>query len=378
MQELRSASGRLVCYQQDDGNFVVYDSATMQPVFDEWSWLLAQGKTWGDPTPTAPPVVAPPTTVEPGSPIRVTDERDGELLNRGYSYWSQAWIGPDGIYVFCGHTDGRPRFFRVSNGTVERLGPSMGYGGTSEGWYWDRDGGIYLCDGPRLRNVHPFNGTDRIVVDITDSHPGCRLWQAHSSDDGRVHSATVQHITTDGPYQSLGSLAVVDGEQHFFPARGTLDESQITSDGAFLIIKEDNDNRIINLLTRETRMLRDADGAVGHSDCGEGFVIGEDDQHGACVLWDLRQPLTPERRSELFKTWNMGHVSVRGNRCLLSGAVWLSNVALDGSGSMPLAAHGMTGEGYDYQVFANLDPSGRVVAYMSNAAGRLDLYLLPL
>jgi hypothetical protein len=125
-------------------------------------------------------------------------------------------------------------------------------------------------------------------------------------------------------------------------------------------------------------MLTNAAGAVGHSDCGEGIVIGEDDQHGACVLWDLRQPLLQEHRRELFKTWGLGHVSVRGTRCLLSGALWLSFVALDGTGTLPIAAHGMTGEGYDFQVFANLSPDGSVACFMSNAAGRMDLYLLPL
>lgn len=58
------------------------------------------------------------------SPLKITDERDGELLPRSYSYWSQAVVIDGVIYVFVGHADGRPRFFRIDPRTREvvRLG----------------------------------------------------------------------------------------------------------------------------------------------------------------------------------------------------------------------------------------------------------------
>jgi hypothetical protein len=334
------------------------------------------------PTPAAP-IPSPPPPAPPlptGTPrvLKVTDESDGDLVNRGYSYWSQAVVLNESILVFAGTRDGHPKFWSVNRagGAVHRLGALLPYTGEAEGWYFDREGWVYLIDGPRLRRVNPSNGEDRIVFSIEESHPGCDLWQAHSSDDGQTHSATVRRIVSDGRYPYVGTVTVRHGRQDFFDARGDLDESQITADGAWLLIKENDDNRIINLDSRVTVTLSDADGAVGHSDCGDACVIGEDNIHGECVLWDFRQPITPGHRQTLLKTWALGHVSVKGGRCLRADATNLSLIATDGSGETILQPHGMVGNDYDHQVMANLDPTGQVAAYLSNVAGRMDLYLL--
>lgn len=324
------------------------------------------------PKPTPQPEQPPAVNV----PIRVTDERDGELLNRGYAYYSQSWVDRNGAaFLFVGHADGRPRFFRVDpSGLVTRIGPMLGYAGTAEGWSWSHNGEIYLCDGPRLRRVNPFTGSDHVVMDITGSHASdCRLWQAHSSDDGLTHSATVQKIVPDGAYPNLGTLVQRAGGKMFVASpMGTLDESHITADGSHVIIEESHNNRIIDLATGAETGISNAAGALAHIDCGPGYAVGEDDQAGACTYLDLR---TLERR-ELFSTNNMGHVSVRSGKCLLSDATSISLVNLDGSGVTRLAEHGMRGEGYDYQVHGNLSPDGRVAAWVSNAAGRMDLYVV--
>lgn len=377
MGELRSFDGKFICVDQGDRNFVVYLASTMQPVWDRWSWEAAQTETQQ----LEPAAVVESHPIGTGQRlIRITSEADGEFINRQYSYWPTAYIKDDTAYVFVGHADGNPRFFAVdlTSGAVSRMGPMLPYWGTAEGWYWDAQGWIYLLDGPTLHYVNPFTADDRLVFSIENSHPGCRLWQAHSSDDGLTHSATVQEVVETGAYPNLGTVVFRRGREHYFPAIGSLDESQIDASGRWLIIKEDDRNRIIDLDTRATITLSNADGAVGHSDCGDGILVGEDDQHGACVRWDLREPLTPERRQTLFNTWAMGHVSIRGGRCLLSDEKQLSLVALDGSGVTPLLEHGMSGRGYDYQVFGNLDPTGRVASFMSNRAGRMDAYLLVL
>jgi len=329
------------------------------------------------PDPGAPPPDTP--ELPPASTVRVfqvTDASDGAFLPRMYSYWPNAWVSRGRAYVFAGHVDERPRFFAVDlqTGTVERLGPMVPYRGTSEGWYWDAEGWIYLLDGPRLRRVYPFGTADVVVLSIEETHPGCMLWQAHSSDDGQTHSASVKRIVNDGPYPAIGTVVLRHGRQEYFPAHGDLDESQITPDGRWLVIKEEDNNRVIHLETRDTQIIRDADGAVGHSDCGPALLVGEDNIHGACVRWDLDQPLTPGRRVELFSTWNMGHVSIRGGRCLLSTDTMLALVALDGSGVTPLLNHDMPAVDYDHQFKANLDPSGRVACYMLDS-GRWDVYL---
>ena len=309
------------------------------------------------------------------NPINITHGHDGEFLNRQYSYWSSACYIGTAWYVFVGHADGRPRFFRVEGQRVDALGPLMSYVGTGEGWSWDATGQILLCRGPERRRVSPLTGEDHLVFSIADDFPGCDLWQAHASDDGRVHSATVRRVMDVGPYAPLGTVVWQEGIGLFYLlAVQPLDESQVSRDGRFLIIKEGDDNRIITLATGEERWVRNADGALGHSDCGPDYIVGEDDQQGACVRVDL----TTLARTPLFPTWNMGHVSVRGGRCLQSDATYLSLVDMTSGERTIVYEHGMTGSGYDYQVHASLDPSGRAACFMSNREGRMDAYLLVL
>lgn len=318
-------------------------------------WRLRHG--------SSPPAPGPQTV------IRVTSAQDGQLLNRGYSYWSQAVRTPDGtVLAFVGHADEHPRFFRVSSsGAVTRLGALIPYATTGEGWYFDREGWIYLCDGPRLRRWNPLTGENHIIFEC---EPQYILWQAHSSDDGLVHSATLRNAAT---YQTVGWTAHRVGHgSASYPLQGAPDECQIDASGRWLVIKEDDDNRIITLATGEERRISNAEGAFGHSDCGNGFMVGEDDQRGACMWMDLSNP---DSRRVLFSTWNMGHVSVRGSRCLLSGPKSLSLVPLAGGQPEHLIDHGMVGEGYDFQVMGNLDPSGQIAAFVSNKEGRMDLYV---
>jgi hypothetical protein len=342
------------------------------------------------------PVQPPPTPIVPpaggglaaGRLVRVTNEDDGQILNRIYSYgdWSNAVVLGDAIYAFVGHADGRPRFFRVTpaTGEIERLGSLLGYGGTGEGWGWTAAGDIRLCDGPRLRLVNPLTGRDDVVLDISAGHPGCRLWQAHSSDDLQTFSATVERIVAEGPYPRLGTFVSYRGEQRFYPpVLGALDESQVTPDGRFLIIKEGpsrqvTHNRVITLATREERQIFDHERALGHSDCGVGFLIGEADKPdpGMCGIWEIGHPLTIDRFIPVFPTLNMGHISVRGRVGLHSDHTWLNRIDIDARRRTPLLAHGMMGSGYEFEVHANLSPCGRIGAYVSNVAGRFDLYLL--
>lgn len=329
------------------------------------------------PTPAPPPVVPP---VGPSRPVRVTADVDGEILNRTYPYWPAAWVEPDGkVLCFVGHTDGRPRFFRVdlASGHAQRLGPLLNYTSTGEGVYFDARGELYLCDGPRLRRVQPLGTADTVVLDISETHPGCRLFQAHSDDSGLCHSATVERITSDGPYERIGTVVQCLSGRLFFQAIGTLDESAVTSDGAFLIIKEDDDNRVIDLTNGSERRIGDRDRALGHSDCGASFMVGEADKPdpGACVYWDLRQPLTVNNCRLLFPTLNMGHISVRGGRWLLSDATNLniSLVSPDGSVTV-LHHHGIDSAGdYDKQVRAAMSPCGKVASYVADGV----FYLLP-
>lgn len=321
-------------------------------------------------------------TAHPSNPIRITDPFDGELLPRMYSYWSSACRLNGVTYVFVPHGDLHPKFFKVEGGISTRLGALIAYTATGEGWYWDAEGWIYLCTGPFLRRVNPFTGEDRIVVDISVTFPGCDLWQTHSSDDGRTHSATIRQPTESGPYIKLGSAVFRDGGLLRFetPTLGELDECAISGNGRFWLVKEsqDDDNRLFDLETGTERVIHKADGALGHSDMGPDWAIGDDRTVGGASWVNLANP--DDRRVLVrFPDWNMGHVSVRAGRCLLTHGGLLTLPDVQTGAVRVLAPHGMVGSDYDQQVQGNLDPTGTVAVFMSNmGTDRQDVYLLEL
>jgi hypothetical protein len=340
------------------------------------------------PTPYVPPV---PPIVSGPRVIRVTNASDGALVPRMYSFWSNAIVIGRAVIVFVGHADGHPRFFNVdlASGQVTRLGSLVDYVGTSEGWRWSQDSWLYLTDGPRLRRVDPFMpDSDEIVFDISIIRPGCDIFQTHSDDSGRVHSATVRRIVPEGAYPYVATVLVTDGVPQFFEASdtGPIDESQIDPTGRWLLIKiaPEDDNLVYDTATKTFHRLLKAEGAVGHSDMGPGYIIGADRDHEprACVRWNL--PLTTASARILLaqsSDWSggdLGHVSVKNGVCLISDTEAIWRVDVDGGGKTKLIDHGMTGPAdYDHEMQANLSPDGRVAAFLSNhGTDRFDLDLL--
>lgn len=370
---------------EGDGNSVVYRKVdgAWTPVWDRFSEEAKhpdKPATPFGPTPSAPVVTTDPL---PHGPVSfklwpVTDDSDGPLVPRMYSYWPNSWVYGHKAVVFVGHADGHPRFFSVhlETGAVERLGPMLGYTGTSEGWCWDPLGWVYLVDGTKLMRVSPFTNEAQVVFDVAATHPGHVLWQTHSSDDGRVHSATLLQVMPEGSWPRVGTVLCRDGQQTYYPALQPLDESAITPDGAYLVIKEGDDNRVITVATGEERMIKDAERALGHSDCGPGYMVGEADKPdpGMCGVWNLGGPLTLERFQPLFQTWNMGYVSVRRGRILHSSDTHLRLIDIDTGAATELLDHGVRSNNYDERVKANLDHSGRVATYMAN--GRVYILVL--
>lgn len=335
--------------------------------------LLGLGKPARRPLP-AP---RPPAAGSLGAP-RALQVAAGPFAPRMMSDRANAWLqGADALLFAGSRATGGPQFFRVrlANGdTVDDLGDAgIPYRGETEGWLWLPDGSLIVLDGPRLRRLRPFTGgTDDIVLDISDMLPGHDLWQPHASDDGQTFSATVRKVVADGRYPYVGTIIKSSRQGYrFIEARGVLDESQVDRSGRFVVIKEDDDNRIVTIDSGDERVIRDSDGALGHSDCGDGFIVGEANlpDPGRCVRVDLQSL----QRRDLFFTSNMGYVSVRNGRCLHSSPTHLSLVALDGSGETPILEHG-AGNDYDDRPKANLDPSGRVACYM--VGGALHLAIL--
>ena len=323
------------------------------------------------PRPPQPPI--PP--IEPSQPtalgwtkIQLTTDSDGQIPAREYSYWPHVARIGDVVYALRCASDGHPQFYRIhSNGSVTNLGPLIGYTGEGEGWYFDRQARVYVIQGPRLHCVNPFNGEDEVVLDISDRYTDHNLWQAHSSDDGLTHCATVRQNSNDfNPH--IATVISSHGVVQYVPAFGKQDESHITGSGGHCVIEEDDNNRIVDVNTGREELIVDADGALSHIDCGPDYMVGEDNIHGRA--WRIYLP--SQRRVELEQTWGMGHVSVQNGKCLLSNASSLMWMDLNGGGLTHILDHGMVpgpGDAYDYQVKANMDATASVGLYMTNHGG---------
>lgn len=196
------------------------------------------------------------------------------------------------------------------------------------------------------------------------------LWQCHSSIDENSHSATLRN----NEYINVGWGVYKNNQEKQYGFKGEEDECQIDKSGRWLLIKENNYNRIINLDTEQEKIIQNEEGALGHSDCGYGFALGENDYSpfaGACDLIDFN---TWEKRT-IYSTgiWNMGYVSTQNDRILLSTPEELILVQPETKWK-----HGNQSEEYEHRVKANLCPLGEFACYSAFIDGSLNAYLLKL
>lgn len=354
----------------------------------------------------------------------------------GYSYWNNInnHAGSDTMLVFLGlerrKGGGGPTLFRVNKrtGDTQHLGPifpsdSPYSWATGEGWYFSRTRphALYLNDGPRLLRYDVQSKALETVFDVTSQYPGRYIWQMHSSNDDRVHSATLRD---GGSYQMLGCVAYREDTRRFyyFPKQGDFDECQIDKSGRWLVIKENldgrhgEDNRIIDLESGAEHVLSDENGAAGHSDIGYGYMVAEDNfnsQPGAVRVWrfdmDLRggQPASVAGQGTLvyqLSTWEsgVGHIAHGNSRTgvgLEQQGACASNAhrqqlarvneivcfRLDGSLNALVVAPNMSdlnasgGGSDDYLKMpkGNLDVTGEYFIWTANAgSGRLDAFIV--
>ena len=156
----------------------------------------------------------------------------------------------------------------------------------------------------------------------------------HSSNDDRVHSATLRDGSSYADARLRGVSRGLAAACSSSPKKGDFDECQIDKSGRWLVIKENldgrngEDNRIIDLETGAEHVLSDENGAAGHSDIGYGYMVAEDNfnaQPGAVRVWrfdmDLRggQPATQQGQGTLvyqLSSWDsgLGHVAHGNSR----------------------------------------------------------------
>ena len=366
--------------------------------------------------------------------IRLTNPSDcggGDCVTYvGYSYWRNVnnHAGSGDLYVFLGLNQAAggtgPTLFKVNKttGAVTNLGPlfdpaSPFSWATAEGWYWSatQPSKIYVTDnfGPRFFRYDAFTHQLTQIYDAstqfgTDKY----IWQAHSSDDDRVHSATLRDKNT---YEMLGCLVYREDTHLFswFPKVGDFDECHVDKSGRWLVSFEQVDgaygldNRIIDLQTGTERRILDQDGGTGHMDAGFGYMAGQDNWNNlanAVRLYTFDQPTIAGPVVYHDSDWSAisaDHVA-HGNAkpgvpasqqfACGSGAT-RNNVPrgnelvcfkLDTSLDVLVVAPTMIdldapGGGDDYSKFpkANLDVTGRYLIWTSNMSGsRLDAFLV--
>jgi hypothetical protein len=144
-------------------------------------------------------------------------------------------------------------------------------------WYWDAQDPDILYY-PYEQNFYRYNVATGSQEAVFTPGGGRKVRQAHSSDDGTMHSMTLQ----TGSYGTIGCVAFNEttGVSTIFETLGGFDECQIDRSGRYLLIKENfdgrygTDNRVIDLATGKEERLLDEQGAAGHSDMGHGYLIG--------------------------------------------------------------------------------------------------------
>lgn len=346
----------------------------------------------------------------------------------GYSYWRNMnnHIGMDSMFIFLGLDQSRggngPSLFEFnkSTGEVTNLGalfPSDSHlsWATGEGWYFSATmpTKLYINDGPRIVRFDVITEQMQTVMDVTDKlGDGYYLSQIHSSDDDRVHSATVRDNST---YQMLGCMAYEEDSKrsHYYPFESDFDECQVDRSGQWLIIKANldgqygEDNLIVNLETGHERVLLDQDGAAGHSDVGHGYMVAADnwaDNANTWKLWDFSQSVLQGQRVYHNNDWtvsapdHLSHTNARPDVAAQEQHACASSVNqsvgphaneiicfnLDGSETTLVVAPVMTdlnasggGDNYAKAPKGNLDITGRYFLWTSNAgSSRLDAFIV--
>ena len=371
--------------------------------------------------------------------VRLTNSSDCGgtdcVIYVGYSYWRNMnnHVGSDTMLIFLTLDRARggsgPTLFSYNKVTdaLTKVGPlfdpaSPFSWATGEGWYFSatRPTTLYVMAGPKLLRYDVIAKTFETVLDVS-TQPALFgtnrfVWQTHSSNDDRVHSATLRDATT---YRDLGCFAYREDTQQFFyfPQLGfEYDECQIDKSGRWLLIKEklgtdpssEVDNRIIDLTTGVETDLLDRNGAGGHSDDGFGYMVAADNRNvrpNAIRLWKFgSNPLAPGLVVYYDPQWippSIDHIShanaiagvppeqqyVCGSGSSALNGPRVNEIVcflLDGSFRVLVVAPVMTdmnasGGGARYSKYpkGNLDVTGQYFMWTSNLEGsRLDAFIV--
>jgi hypothetical protein len=341
--------------------------------------------------------------------MRVTDSSDGANAGTAYSYWPT--FNKDNTWLWATADNGTSYavLFRFDPTTYTLLGkelpPPLPGGG-----YFHSEVAIWSGTDPSViyglqsvgNKLWGYNAATRsyaLIHDFTPDLPaGHYLWQMSRSMDDNVFAFTQK----DATYNAVGFLVYRRSTNQVIYRRTTsdIDEVQIDKSGRYLVYKTGREGagqievEIIDLLDGSVENLTDdaPDYAPGHSDNGNGNVVGADNWLNRITFRNLATPHTVRPLFNFNNMWdNAFHISQLADdeRWTLSSFYGASasglfrrelvQIATDGSQRVRrLAHHRSVFNNYYDSPRANISRDGRFIAFTSNWGGRprRDLFIV--
>jgi hypothetical protein len=353
----------------------------------------------------------------PGTRImRVTDASIGGDAINSYSYYPS--FNANSTRLLVDVTNGVPLLYdfnpnAFSLGAARPLFASVPAGSGSLSWedaIWSSTNPdiLYCHDivGPRLWAYNVATNTYTLAKDFSSLLPAnSYLAQISKSHDDSTFGFTIRNASD---YSMIGYGAWTAQTPNAMlvnnplPLQG-LDEVQVDKTGRYLVVKTDAQGagavsaKIIDMQTQVTTDLVDnaPDYAPGHSDNGQGIVVGADNWLNRVTIRNLATPHALSTLVSFGNDWSQGfHISMLADdesKALLSFFTannlpqslpyndQIAFVATDGSGTVtPLAYHYSVYHSYYDSPRADISLDGRFVAFTSNwgDSGRLDVFVL--
>ncbi len=345
----------------------------------------------------------------------------------GYAYWRNMnnHVASSKILIFLGLAKALggagPTLFSYDKTTehIIKVGPlfetySRFSAQSGEGWYFSgtMPTKMYINDGPKLLRYDVTTKVFEEIFDVTAQFGTNRnIWQPHSSDDDRIHSATLQAANT-GEY--LGCLVYFETtrQYRYYPKIGIFAECALDKSGRWTVSLEDIGipydlaNRIFDNSTGQETRLNGPSHTLGHMDLGYGYMVGADNYHslpGATILWNLDPSASLGPAVHYNYDWYINHANHVSHTNAKAGTPAADQYAcgsnadryayaqneivcfrLDGSHNRLVVAPVMTDlnaaggwDDYGKMPKGNLDITGRYFIWTANlGSNRLDAFLV--
>jgi hypothetical protein len=343
--------------------------------------------------------------------MRVTDENDGKENANAYSYWQSFNKDSTRFHI---NSNGRaityrfdPVGFKILSKEPLFVRNPLGETPRWEDCIWSGAEPNALYAHTRAELLHYDVAAKRyaVIKNFTNILPqGGLIQQMSKSADDNVFAFSID-VT---PGDHIGYLVWQKDADSILAKQIVskyIDEVQVDKSGKFLVIKTGQQGKgqvevqIANLTTGEVENLIDnpPDSAPGHSDNGDGIVIGADNWENRITFRRLALPHQVRTVLELKDDWSQDyHISLLADdeewvlvsfykgaeQKLASSGVFLNEivqVATDGSGRVRrLAQHRSVVKEYWDSPRANISRDGRFVIFTSNwqAGGQRDVFIL--